>query len=61
MSAIDDKILETLNSEDRKILDSYGKELGLLRLWYFMELNRQSVIWEVKRLELQIALLVKRP
>jgi phosphoglycerol transferase MdoB-like AlkP superfamily enzyme len=122
MSAIDDKILETLNSEDRKILDSYGKELGLfdlisesfrgklkalviavfllvlifaviliycafnffevedlalklnwlavgltaliviglLRLWYFMELNRQSVIREVKRLELQIALLVKR-
>lgn len=122
MSAIDDKILETLNSEDGEILDSCGRELGvfgliaesfrgklraivitvfllvlifavilvvcavnfftvedillklnwlavgltslivigLLRLWYFMELNRLSVIREVKRLELQIALLAKR-
>jgi phosphoglycerol transferase MdoB-like AlkP superfamily enzyme len=34
--------------------------IGLLRLWYFMELNRQSVIRDVKRLELQITLLVKR-
>lgn len=34
--------------------------IGLLRLWYFMELNRLSVIREVKRLELHIALLVKR-
>ena len=34
--------------------------IGLLRLWYFMELNRLSVIREVKRLELQIALLAKR-
>jgi hypothetical protein len=122
MSDIDDKILETLKSEDRNILDSCGRELGLfgliaesfrgqlkamvitvfllvlifavilvictvnfftvddialklnwlavgltaliviglLRLWYFMELNRLSVIREVKRLELQIALLAKR-
>jgi len=34
--------------------------IGLLRLWYFMELNRLSVIREIKRLELQIALLAKR-
>ncbi|MEJ2247431.1 MAG: hypothetical protein P8Y80_15350, partial [Acidobacteriota bacterium] len=34
--------------------------IGLLRLWYFMELNRLSVIREAKRLELQIALLAKR-
>ena len=122
MDSIDDKILETLNSEDRNILNSIGKEpgffgliaesfrgklkalvftvfililifavvliycavnffsvedlesklnwlavgltalivIGLLRLWYFMELNRLSVIREVKRLELQIALLAKR-
>jgi hypothetical protein len=122
MSAIDDKILETLDSEDRKIMDSYSKELGLfglvaesfrgklkamvitvfllilifaviliyctinfftvedlelklnwlavgftaliviglLRLWYFMELNRLSVIREVKRLELQMSLSAKR-
>ena len=122
MSAIDDRILETMKSEDRNILDGCGRELGLfgliaesfrgplkamvitvfllvlifavilvictvnfftvdditlklnwlavgltaliviglLRLWYFMELNRLSVIREVKRLELQIALLSKR-
>lgn len=34
--------------------------IGLLRLWYFMELNRLSVIREVKRLELQISLLAKK-
>ena len=122
MSAIEDKILETLNSEDRQILDSCGQELGLfgliaesfkgklkamvftvfflvlifavilvysaiqffsiedigmklnwlavglmaliviglLRLWYFMELNRISVIREIKRLELQVSLLSRK-
>lgn len=34
--------------------------IGLLRLWYWMELNRLSVIREVKRLELQISLLSKK-
>jgi hypothetical protein len=34
--------------------------IGLLRLWYFMELNRLSVIREVKRLELQVSLLSKK-
>jgi hypothetical protein len=34
--------------------------IGLLRLWYLMELNRLSVIREVKRLELQIALLRRK-
>jgi len=33
---------------------------GLLRIWYFMELNRLSVIREVKRLELQVSLLAKK-
>jgi hypothetical protein len=33
---------------------------GLLRLWYWMELNRLSIIREVKRLELQISLLSKK-
>ena len=122
MSAIDDKIRESLSSEDKEVMESYGKELGffgliaesfrgklkamvitvfllvlifavilvicavnfftvedialklnwlavgltalivigLLRLWYLMELNRLSVIREIKRLELQIALLAKR-
>ena len=122
MSTIDVKIREVLNSEDKEVLESYGKELGffgmiaesfrgklkaiviavfifilvfavmlvycaihffsvadiglkmnwlagglsalivigLLRLWYFMELNRLSVIREVKRLELLIALLAKK-
>ena len=32
MSAIDDKILETLNEEDKKILNSCGQELGLFGL-----------------------------
>lgn len=32
---------------------------GLLRLWYWMELNRLSIMREVKRLELQISLLSK--
>ena len=30
---------------------------GLLRIWLFMELNRLSVLREMKRVELQIALL----
>ena len=34
--------------------------VGLLRLWYFLELNRLSVIREVKRLELQVSLLSKK-
>jgi len=33
---------------------------GLLRLWYFMELNRISLKREIKRLELQVSLLVKK-
>ena len=33
--------------------------IGLLRLWYFMELNRLSVVRELKRLEPQIAQLAK--
>jgi Family of unknown function (DUF6768) len=28
---------------------------GLLRIWYFMEINRLSISREVKRLELQVA------
>jgi hypothetical protein len=122
MGSIDEKIAETLESEEREILDFYGKELGLfglmaeslrgklkflvwtvflfvlvfavllvycaahffaaetigmklnwmaggltalfviglLRLWYLMELNRLSLIRELKRLELQIAFLGKR-
>lgn len=34
--------------------------VGLLRLWYFMELNRLSIVREVKRVELQVALLAER-
>lgn len=30
---------------------------GLLRLWFFMELNRLSLAREIKRLELQVAVL----
>jgi hypothetical protein len=33
---------------------------GLLRLWYWMELNRLSITREVKRLELQVSLLAKK-
>ena len=33
---------------------------GLLRLWLFMELNRLSVIREIKRSELRIALLEEK-
>jgi hypothetical protein len=122
MGNIDDKIMEALDPEEKEIMDSYGKELGLfgliaesfrgklktavvavfffilifavilvysainffsiediaiklnwlaigltaliviglLRLWYFIELNRLSVIREVKRLELQVSLLAKK-
>lgn len=122
MDSIDDKIAETLDSGEREILETYGRELGLfglmaesfrgklkflvmmillfvlafavllvfcavhffaaetvemklnwmaggltalfviglLRLWYLMELNRLSVIREVKRLELQVALLARK-
>ena len=121
MSAIDEKILESWESEEREILEKYGKELGffgliaesfrgkmkpivcavfllalifaviliycavhffmvediglklnwmavgltalivigLIRLWYFMELNRLSLMREIKKLELQISLLKK--
>jgi len=34
--------------------------IGLLRLWYLMELNRLSLIRELKRLELQMALMGKK-
>jgi hypothetical protein len=34
--------------------------LGLLRLWYFQEISRLSILMEVKRLELQVSLLVKK-
>jgi len=34
--------------------------VALLRLWYFMELNRLSVVREIKRLELQVSLLAKK-
>ena len=122
MNNIDEKILEALNSEDKKVMDDYGEELGfwgligesfrgkmkgvvftvllflllfavifwtcvihffsveglemklnylaggltalimivLCRLWYSMELNRLSVVREVKRLELQVSLLAKK-
>lgn len=33
---------------------------ALLRLWYFMELNRLSLKREIKRVELQVSLLVKK-
>ena len=33
---------------------------GLLRLWYWMELNRLSINREIKRMELQISLLSKK-
>ncbi|MBN2317538.1 MAG: hypothetical protein JXR49_00585 [Acidobacteria bacterium] len=34
--------------------------VALLRLRYFMELNRISVVREIKRLELQVSLLAKK-
>ena len=34
--------------------------VGMLKLWSWMELNKNSVIREVKRLELQVAYLNKR-
>jgi len=34
--------------------------VSILRLWYFMELNRLSMKREIKRLELQVSLLVKK-
>jgi len=122
MQEIDTKIRETLYTEDKDVLDKYGRELGLfgliaesfrakfkamviavfflilifaviliysaisfftagnidvkldwlaigltaliviglLRLWYCLELVRLSITREVKRLELQIALLAKK-
>ncbi len=34
--------------------------VGLLKTWYFMELNKNSVMREIKRMELQIARLSSR-
>ena len=34
--------------------------VAMLKMWYFMEMNRNAVTREVKRLELQIARLAKR-
>jgi heme/copper-type cytochrome/quinol oxidase subunit 4 len=34
--------------------------IGLLRLWYFMELNRLSITRELKRLELLLSLFAKK-
>ncbi|WP_133470450.1 DUF6768 family protein [Paraglaciecola marina] len=40
------------------LLSGVGFAIG--RLWFFMELNRLSVLREIKRVELQISLLAKR-
>ncbi len=37
-----------------------AQSIGLLKLWYWMLLNRNSVTREVKRLELQVARLAAR-
>jgi len=34
--------------------------IGLVKLWYWMELNRVTVLREIKRLELQVARLVTK-
>ncbi|MGK0187201.1 MAG: hypothetical protein ACI9R3_002987 [Verrucomicrobiales bacterium] len=34
--------------------------IGLLKLWYWMELNRVTVLREIKRLELQVARLAAK-
>jgi hypothetical protein len=34
--------------------------MGLLRLWYFQEISRLSILREMKRLELQVSLLSKK-
>ncbi len=34
--------------------------LSILRLWYFLEMSRLSIIREVKRLELQVSLLSEK-
>ena len=34
--------------------------LGFLRLWYFQEISRLSIIREMKRLELQVSLLASK-
>ncbi len=34
--------------------------VAMLKMWYFMEMNKNAVTREVKRLELQIARLAKR-
>lgn len=33
---------------------------AILRLWFFMELNRLSVLREIKRVEMQVALLAEK-
>ncbi|MEO9946462.1 DUF6768 family protein [Paraglaciecola sp.] len=37
-----------------------GVAFAISRLWFFMELNRLSVLREIKRVELQVSLLAKR-
>ena len=32
--------------------------VGLIKLWFFMEMNKNSIVRELKRLELQVASLV---
>jgi|GEM_PF-3584282 len=34
--------------------------IGLIKIWYWMELNRNTVLREIKRLELQVAHLAGR-
>jgi hypothetical protein len=122
MSKIDDRILETLNSEDRELMQTYTAQpgflgmllepmrgsfgpsaiaafgimivvfvtlvfsifqffpeqdvlrklnwmaialamlifLGFLRLWFFQEISRLSILRELKRLELQLSLQARK-
>ncbi len=34
--------------------------VGMMKIWYWMELNKNSILREVKRVELQMACLVQR-
>jgi hypothetical protein len=35
--------------------------LGLVKLWFFMEMQKNAIVRELKRLELQVASLIRTP
>ncbi len=58
--------VEFFHTSDPRMVTLWGMGMGvgvffagMLKLWFWMEMNKNAVIREVKRVELQVAVLAK--